>query len=145
MHQHHRAKRHHRDTLNSVEREALKEERKEQRQLHRQMRFLLMDPNAQNGTSGEMQNSSLIYDMTVYPNPASNDANISFELVKDSKTRIELRDESGNLVKTLKDQNYDSGKVSTRMDLSDIQTGVYYIVIITEDGSKQSSQIIINK
>jgi hypothetical protein len=145
MHQHHHAKRHHRDTLNPEERKALKEERKEQRQLHRQMRFLLMDPNAQNGTSGEMQKSSLIHDMTVYPNPASNDANISFELVKDSKTRIELRDESGNLVKTLKDQNYDSGKVSKRMDLSDIQTGVYYIVIIAEDGSKQSSQIIVNK
>ena len=145
MNRHHRAKRHHRDTLSSEERKALKEERKAQRQLHREMRFLLMDPNAQNGTSSEMQKSTLIQGMTVYPNPASNDANISFDLEKDSKTRIELRDESGNLVKTLREQKYDSGKVSTRMDLSDIPTGVYYIVVIAEDGSKQSKQVVVNK
>jgi hypothetical protein len=120
-------------------------ETKENRQMHRHVRFLMMDPNApDDGMVGQPQ-SSTIKEMSVYPNPASNDVNLSFELGSDSKTRIELRDESGNLVKTFKDQNFKSGEVTSRLDLTDIQTGVYYVVIITEDGSKQTSQVIINK
>lgn len=124
---------------------AMRGESKENRQMHRHVRFLMMDPNAPvDDKKGQLQ-SSTIESMSIYPNPASNDVNLSFELRSDSKTRIELRDESGNLIKTFKDQNFKSGEATSRLDLTDVQTGVYYVVIITEDGSKQTSQVVVNK
>lgn len=106
--------------------------------------FLLMDPN-QNNSSMTDGLQSAIQNVNVYPNPTSQEANLNFELVSDVKTRIELRDEAGNLVKTFANKKFNIGKVNTQLDLSQVKNGIYYVVIIGKDGSTQTTQLVVSR
>ena len=72
--------------------------------------------------------------IAAYPNPAFGQSAVNYELPVDGIVKIELRDESGHLIKVLLNQDQAAGQHSLNVDLSDLKTGVYYYSISTKSG-----------
>ena len=81
--------------------------------------------------------------LTVYPNPADNYANIEFELAKASDVTIDVYNMDGSisLSKTFGQQ---SGQISLKMPVETLTSGIYLMKINTNAGSKYG-KIIINR
>lgn len=103
--------------------------------------FLLMDPNTP-ADSEIVENANT--KIKVFPNPASNATTISYEVETKGKVRIELRDEAGNILKVLEDNFKETGAYKIEVDLSEMQSGVYYYTI-TDGVGMQSKKIIVSK
>ncbi len=121
------------------------DERKEKRAAGERVRFLLLDPNAATGEAGARPGAELVSGIEVFPNPANNVLNLKFELQSKVRTRIELRDESGNLVKDVPYQMFEKGNTAVRMDLEGVPTGSYSVVVIPEGGKAQIARVVVNK
>ncbi len=86
-----------------------------------------------------------IGDLRVYPNPANQDITIDFSLQELVKGRIALMNISGVQVKTVVPQrNFEAGRHSFQVSLSDVSSGVYLIAIVTERGFK-TQRIMVSK
>jgi hypothetical protein len=71
---------------------------------------------------------------SVFPNPVSDEVNISFMLSVNEKIRIEVFDAMGRKVQSLDEKNYSAGNNLIRMNLTDQPEGVYFLNIISENG-----------
>jgi len=68
----------------------------------------------------------------VYPNPSNRNFSINYELLEDSRVRIQLMDVSGKLVVRLLDQIESVGKHQmTFVATDDLKAGIYYLVLQT--------------
>jgi hypothetical protein len=67
--------------------------------------------------------------LTVYPNPANNEIRIHYEGAQVNKGTSAITDATGQVVKVSK-VNDDA----TRIDISDLAIGIYYLKIKTKDG-----------
>ena len=67
--------------------------------------------------------------LTVYPNPANNEICIHSEGAQVNKGTYAITDAMGQLVKASKVKD-----VATRIDISDLAIGIYYLKIKTKDG-----------
>lgn len=65
--------------------------------------------------------------LTVFPNPASNRAIISFLLSKSQKASIRILNVSGRLVSTLADKVFEEGENELKWNLSEINSGIYFL------------------
>lgn len=90
--------------------------------------FLLMDPNAEAET--ETADTQLsVNDITIFPNPTSNQSTVSYTIDTAGDYTIELRDERGNVVKVLAQGPLEAGTYQVEADLSRQEGGVYYIAL----------------
>ena len=121
------------------------DERKAMRANSEHVRFLLLDQNNTTGRTGAGPGAGPISGVEVFPNPATNVVNLSFNLKFAVRARIELRDESGNLVKDIPYQDFKEGEVSARIDLEGVPTGVYSIAILPVRGRQQVARVVVNK
>jgi hypothetical protein len=69
--------------------------------------------------------------LNVYPNPFSGYANIEFECINSGSIEIDIFDQTGKLIQTLKCENCQAGRNTMRWNCSDknnnrVQNGVYY-------------------
>ena len=89
--------------------------------------------------------SSFVNSFVVYPNPASQNTNISFALVENNKVTISVYDVLGNLV-SLVSQNNDfvKGNNTVSINTSSLSSGIYYISL-EANGSKETKKLVINK
>ncbi|MFP4369951.1 MAG: fibronectin type III domain-containing protein [Candidatus Kapaibacterium sp.] len=83
-------------------------------------------------------------DIKVYPNPAANRAELTFDLKKTGRINIYLYDAEGNLSGILYEGIANEGNNSIKLDLNAYSSGAYTIVIGTETG-RIAGRIIINK
>ena len=90
--------------------------------------------NFLNGTSAVKENSSLINQVTVYPNPATAETNISFVLQQNAAVKIEVLDLSGRIIATVLNENAQAGTVTQKINTADVAEG-NYIVRINANGS----------
>lgn len=65
--------------------------------------------------------------VTIFPNPASDNINISFEEPLDNEVKVYLLNSQGKLVKT---DVIENATTETEMNLQDIPAGVYYLKLI---------------
>jgi hypothetical protein len=65
--------------------------------------------------------------VTIFPNPASDKINISFDEPLDAEVRVFLHDSQGKLVKT---DVIENATTQTEMNLQDIPAGIYYLKLI---------------
>jgi len=72
------------------------------------------------------------FNLNIFPNPANGSVNLSFNLIKPSEVSIELYDILGSKYYT-ESQSKNSGINTTSIDLSNYNTGVYFIKLSTED------------
>lgn len=95
--------------------------------------FLLLDPNATPATTDK---ASVVTAAKAYPNPASSEMTLSYELKQAGTVKIELRNESGGTVKVLENTSKAAGTQQLNVDVSGLRDGVYYLAIIS--GGQQS-------
>ncbi len=78
----------------------------------------------------EITNSNYL---TIFPNPTSDEVNISFELDKENDFSAVIYDVSGRQIAPLGDQSYTSGKHQVSWDASAYPAGLYYCHITIGD------------
>lgn len=87
--------------------------------------------------------SDKIWNFNVYPNPSSNNLNISFDLVDKENISISIYDIKGNLV--FKENNeFNVGKNYYKFNISNLKNGVYYCSIKGEKYNSTKKFIVLN-
>ncbi len=90
------------------------------------------------GTPGEVNSVSLdviysnCFNMNVYPNPAKNIFNLDYENSLNSNLKIYLTDLKGKFIKNLYEGNPGKGKVIIQFDVTDINTGIYFLNLVSD-------------
>lgn len=72
----------------------------------------------------------------VFPNPATDVVNVSFELTKGANVSVQVVDMVGRVVKTIADQNMNAGTQKLSVATTDMAPGIYNLKIQTEAGSR---------
>lgn len=91
--------------------------------------------------SGIKENISII-NLKVTPNPTSENINLEIESANEELITIDLYDVSGRKLKTLFNGKTLPGKNTVTMDLTNYQSGYYFVKIIGKDYTKNSPVII---
>lgn len=104
-------------------------------------RFLLLDPSQ---PAGSMTAKIQVSNLTTFPNPASSEVGIKYNLEKDANVRIELRDREGKLVKNLNQPSLKAGAHSHALDVSQLPDGIYYLAVISQ-GQQLASKVVVSK
>jgi len=73
---------------------------------------------------------------SIYPNPATDQVNINFILPERSHVKIDLYGMNGQIIKTISNDIFESGKQSALFDLNNISRGIYWIKLISEKDSQ---------
>lgn len=85
----------------------------------------------------EFISSNAIVDLSIYPNPATNNANLELISSKPTKLRIELVDILGNIVSEVISSKFiTAGKFEFKLDLSNLNNGVYFVKVISSSELK---------
>ena len=84
-----------------------------------------------------MLNTSSIYDnrlqLSVFPNPAKNHLNLSYELLEKTSVAIQVYDNTGRYVHTFHKAETSKGTHQQQFDISFLQKGVYFLLLKTND------------
>ena len=84
-------------------------------------------------------------EVKVSPNPSSGQITLTYTLETTMPVRIDLYDITGKFVKTLTQQgNQYAGKYNVSYNISDLQNGIYFATLMTND-KKSSAKIILTK
>jgi len=102
--------------------------------------FLLMDPAAQ---PAQIQKAEIV--VKTYPNPATNSTRISYDLPAAGAARVELLDKAGNVQRVLFSGRQTAGSHELNVDLSQLQTGVYYYRITDAQGNQVTEKLVVTK
>ena len=66
-----------------------------------------------------------------YPNPATSNMSISFELTENSQVEVNIYDVVGAKVRSLDNSSFNQGFHTITTDVSDLKKGMYFIQINT--------------
>lgn len=97
-------------------------------------KFTLWDPNL---NTEEIS----IADLNIYPNPTTNVLNVEFSTKDTGKTKFDIFDLNGRLIKTVSQEN--TNQVNQQINVESLQTGTYILVINT--GKYTSTHKFIKK
>jgi hypothetical protein len=89
------------------------------------------------------ENTNLICNTPVFPNPAKELINLELENKSHAKINIILYDNSGRQMKTLFNENIPPGMFNLALPLPDVAPGCYNIIINYGNKCKQSKKIIV--
>ena len=73
--------------------------------------------------------------VTVYPNPAVNEATLSFTLANKSSVQVEVVDGLGRVLNTVANETMNAGAQKVVVNTSALANGVYNLMIHTEEGT----------
>jgi len=93
-------------------------------------------------TAGIAENSSGISEVSLYPNPASDQLSIQFELMAASSVSISALNVLGQTVSVIETQVYAAGVHTQRTSLSGLYAGLYMLRIETDGGSMTKRLIV---
>ena len=105
--------------------------------------FLLLDPNTINEKEDLIQMPK-VSTLSVSPNPAINQTQVNYTINSAGPVVIDVRNEQGEVIKTLLSETKEIGTYSLDADLSAFQNKSYYITITDKSGT-QSERLIIVK
>jgi Spy/CpxP family protein refolding chaperone len=104
-------------------------------------RFLLLDPNE---SADEVEAKTHLSKLTVFPNPASSEVGIKYDLEQDADVRIEIRDRDGKLLRTINQPRLKAGAQMHTEDISQLPDGVYYLSVIGQ-GQQLVTKVVVSK
>ena len=104
--------------------------------------FLLLDPNKT--TADNIDAPEMVSNAKVFPNPASSEMTLSYELKAEGLVKLELKNEEGRLVEVLGESNKAAGTHQLIIDVSGLRNGVYYISILSQ-GQQSVVQAVVAK
>ncbi|MBI1185679.1 T9SS type A sorting domain-containing protein [bacterium] len=74
-----------------------------------------------------------VKEVTLYPNPASNNVRLAFSLENNDQVQIQIVDLTGKVVMNLGSKNFTSGYNSLDINTSAITSGVYFINMVSDN------------
>jgi len=86
--------------------------------------------------------SALVEDLVIYPNPVTTESTISFTLAEKQKVKIEIRDISNRVLKTIFDGTLQQGDHLISLDLPELSKGVYLCNLSVQGESICKSMVI---
>ncbi len=98
---------------------------------------LFVDDVNIHSTLGVASIGSAPSDVNVYPNPATDEANLNFTVLNDGKVSISVYDAVGRLMFT-NSQSFKGGQQHVALSVADYAAGVYNVVVTTDAGSVSS-------
>lgn len=81
--------------------------------------------------------------LSVYPNPVSNNGTVSFKLEKNTETSIRIFDIRGQLIKEINSGNLSVGKQNVAFNVSDLPNGTYIMQLKTANETKTTKFVVI--
>jgi hypothetical protein len=92
----------------------------------------------------EVSSISDINQFSVYPNPAKDKLQVSYQLSSTSNVSLEIFDWSGKLIKNLiSNENQTTNNYIQTFDISDLSSGVYFAKLNTQTFSKTTKLLVI--
>ena len=92
--------------------------------------------------STNVDNVEALEALHVYPNPATTELGISFDLTESSDVSLRLYDATGRLVATQNLDNQASGNKFARMSVSDLTKGIYFLQVSVNGQNANAISII---
>lgn len=83
-----------------------------------------------------------IEEYSAYPNPFSSTTNIIYRLLNNSHVKLQIFDLNGKLVRTLVDENKQSGNYIEFFDASELAEGIYVYSIETDLGTQMGKLVL---
>ncbi|MGV3540500.1 MAG: T9SS type A sorting domain-containing protein [Rufibacter sp.] len=106
-------------------------------------RFLLLDPNQASSVLDFLEkegnkNNSLQEEnaLLISPNPVTDVATLSYSVPKEGTVRIELVNQQGKVLKQVLDSDQPVGRHQQPVEVTDLNSGVYYYRITSPAGSE---------
>ncbi|MEM9921583.1 MAG: T9SS type A sorting domain-containing protein [Bacteroidota bacterium] len=90
-------------------------------------------------------NVAYFADFNTFPNPVTNLLNIVFEPYQSASYQFMMYNTLGQLVKSSPAQLFDARPQETSLDCSDLDGGIYWLVLQSEDGIRMQRKIIVQK
>jgi hypothetical protein len=81
--------------------------------------------------------------LKLYPNPASSQVSVEFELNENSQVTIAIVDLSGKIVGTAVSNQFNKGFNSVEIPTNDLLNGFYFVNIVSEKGAKTAKLSVI--
>lgn len=76
-------------------------------------------------------------EITLYPNPINDILNIKMSLVNGSKVAFNITNVLGQQVGNVQTMNFNAGENTTSINTSNLTNGIYFLNIVTDEGSVQ--------
>lgn len=76
------------------------------------------------------------FNISAYPNPTASISNIKFEVPVKTDAQILLFNSSGQQVRSIESSTYGRGTHELSLDLTDLETGLYFLIINSKEFSK---------
>ena len=92
----------------------------------------------------EINKDALQYPLTVFPNPASGNATISFSLPQQEKVSIKIFDSNGRLISTIADRNFAAGEHQLKWESAKFNSGTY-VVRLQSQTTIQTKKLVVVK
>lgn len=100
---------------------------------------LLLDPSV---AVEEVASAGEITGASIYPNPADDNANISFNLLNNNNVKVIVRDMTGRLVSSENYGNRTSGQNTINLNVSSLNAGIYSVTVVA-GSSSFTSEIVV--
>ncbi len=98
--------------------------------------FIWIDDLAFDGTVTGIESGKLVSTMSVFPNPASDIANIRFNSSKTEQAAIRLLDNIGNLVyQSKEDISAGPNQLTVNLESEKIHSGIFFLQVSTSEGT----------
>ncbi|MBC7862150.1 MAG: T9SS type A sorting domain-containing protein, partial [Bacteroidia bacterium] len=91
----------------------------------------------------ELTEAKADFELKNYPNPLSQNTTIEFTLAKKAFVNLQVWDEYGRLIETLKNENMQAGKQTVNFDAKNLRAGVYYYSLTVDKGRKTNRMVVV--
>ena len=79
----------------------------------------------------------------VYPNPASDLVNISFDLIQSNQVSVQILDITGKLVIGTESRQFNTGANKIELGTSELPQGMYFVQILTPESTLSTRLVIV--
>jgi hypothetical protein len=102
-------------------------------------------PQFLGGFTGVEQLNVLTNSFTIFPNPATQNTNIAFNLIENNKVSVTVIDMLGNVVSVIAHENeFNKGNNTLSLNTANLANGIYYISLEV-NGVKETKKLIVTK
>lgn len=104
--------------------------------------FLVFDPNAD--WMDEEVNNDVVTEryMKVFPNPASNQTNLEYEVKEAGNVKVDLYNQNGDWIRTVFEGHQMAGTHNLSVDLRDLET-MTYVYTVSDKSGQTSTRFVV--
>lgn len=93
--------------------------------------------------AGIQDQQKVDYALSIYPNPSSGMASLSFTLPKSGKAQVRIFDLSGKLVSVVEEQSFAAGNNQVSLPLNGLAKGTYLITLTVDQQAQNIQKLIV--